>query len=157
MSELKDLDRSRVGPMQRRKARSLVLQALYQWRIAGTEQAKIQADMLAGVSLKKVDTEYFKAVFSGVINNVDEVDQLFETFLDRDLEGLDPVELSVLRIGCYELKYRIDVPYRVVLNEAIELAKRFGGTDGHKFVNSILDRVAPTLRQAELSATKAQS
>jgi len=104
--------------------------------------------------MEKVDGLYFRELLYGVDRNRQSLDRHFENFLDRSVEELDPIELAILRIGAYELEHRIDVPYRVVVNEGIELAKRFGGTDGHKYINSILDRLAPRLRSSETRSRK---
>lgn len=99
--------------------------------------------------MSKVDSAYFRDLIRGVHREQAELDRLIEPFLDRSLAEVDPIELAIVRLGAYELKSRIDVPYRVVINEGIELAKRFGGTEGHKFVNSLLDKLSQRLRLAE--------
>ncbi|MFE8072838.1 transcription antitermination factor NusB [Marinobacteraceae bacterium S3BR75-40.1] len=134
---------------ERRRARVLALQALYQREMAATPVNEIEAQFMVDNDMSKVDTAYFRDLLRGVHRHQTELDRQFENLLDRALDELDPIELSILRLGVYELQHRIDVPYRVVLNEAIELAKRFGGTEGHKYVNSILDKLAPRLRLAE--------
>lgn len=101
-----------------------------------------------------VDDAYFRELLNGVIDLRGELDDLIAPCLDRPMADLDPVELAILRLSTYELKQRVDVPYRVVINEGIELAKTFGATDGHKFVNGVLDKLAPRLRGAELRAGK---
>jgi|TARA_R110000751_G_scaffold98775_1_gene191977 N utilization substance protein B len=138
----------------RRKARSLALQALYSWHMAGQALSDIEAQFRTDNDFSKVDSAYFHELLTGVPRNLDELDNQLGAVLDRDIKELDPVELTVLRIGVYELLKRIDVPYRVVINEAIEMAKSFGATDGHKYVNGILDKLAPRLRKAEVSAAR---
>lgn len=133
---------------QRRKARRLVLQALYQWQMTGDDCADIEAQFRAEYQ-GKYDWDYFHELFTGVPRRVDELDGLLEPHLDRAVTALDPVEKALLRMGTFELLHRIDIPYRVVINEAVELAKQFGATDGHKYVNGILDRLARQLRPAE--------
>ncbi|APQ12151.1 antitermination protein NusB [Pseudomonas oryzihabitans] len=134
----------------RREARSLLVQALYQWHMAGQAINEIEAQFRVDNDFAKVDGAYFHEIIHGVPANKSEIDGLILPCLDRAMDEVDPVELAVLRLSCYELLKRIDVPYRVVINEGIELAKIFGATDGHKFVNGVLDKLAPTLRSAEL-------
>jgi len=133
---------------ERHKARRMIVQALYQWHMAGAPVNDIQAEFLAYYQ-GRIDRDYFREVFAGVVAQASRMDELMAPLLDRDLEKLDPVERSLLRLGLYELSERIDVPYRVVINEAVELAKVYGATDSHKYVNGILDKAAVTLRAAE--------
>lgn len=135
---------------ERHKARRMILQALYQWQMAGAPVNEIQAEFLAYYQ-GKIDRDYFRDVFAAVVAEADALDEKIRPLLDRDLKSLDPVELSLLRLGMYELSSRLDVPYRVVINEAVELAKDFGATDSHKYVNGILDRAAKDLRAVEHS------
>lgn len=130
---------------ERQKARRMVLQALYQWQIAGAVVSDIQAEFRS-YYLGKIDWVYFNEVFPQIPSRVTELDMAIAPLLDRRLHDLDPVELSLLRFGMYELMYRLDVPRRVVINESIELAKVFGATDSYKYINSILDRAARTIR-----------
>jgi len=134
---------------RRKRARKLVLQALYQWQMTSDSLAKIEAQFRTDNDFDRVDGEYFEALFRAIPTQKSELDKQFEPFLDRAVDQLDPIELAILRIGTYEFMHRIDVPYRVVINEAVELAKTFGGTDGHKYVNSVLDKIALRLRPAE--------
>ena len=99
--------------------------------------------------MSKVDSAYFRDILRGVHREQDELDRLLQPFLDRPIHEVDAIELAIVRLGTYELKYRLDVPYRVVINEGIEMAKKFGGTEGHKFVNSVLDKLCHRLRLAE--------
>lgn len=138
----------------RREARSLSVQALYQWHMAGQAINEIEAQFRVDNDFAKVDGAYFHEILHGVPANKGEIDGLILPCLDRAMDEVDPVELAVLRLSCYELLKRIDVPYRVVINEGIELAKIFGATDGHKFVNGVLDKLAPTLREVEVKANK---
>ncbi|WP_437882864.1 transcription antitermination factor NusB [Pseudomonas sp. LRF_L74] len=138
----------------RRVARSLAMQALYQWHMAGQSLNEIEAQFRVDNDFSGVDGVYFREILSGVATQKSELDQAFTPLLSIPLEELDPVELSILRLSTWELKNRVDVPYRVVINEGIELAKVFGATDGHKFVNGVLDKLAPSLRAAEVSANK---
>lgn len=133
----------------RRRARALALQALYQRHFSKTPVSDIEAEFMVDNDMSKVDTAYFRDLLRGVHREQGELDKLLEPFLDRPLQEVDAIELAIVRIGTYELKHRIDVPYKVVINEGIEMAKRFGGTEGHKFVNSILDKLSGRLRLAE--------
>lgn len=138
----------------RRKARSLALQALYGWHVADLPLSDIEAQYRTDNDFAKVDGAYFHELLTGVGKNLTELDECLASVLDRPVKELDPIELSTLRIGVYELMHRIDVPYKVVINEGIELAKTFGATDGHKYVNGILDKLAPRLRSAEVNASR---
>lgn len=143
-----------MNPTQRRNARYYALQAMYQWQINHTPIHELEADFLVNHLKKKTDVDYFKELIHGVPKNVDDIDQHMKPFLSRPLEELDPVELAILRLGIYELAYRLDIPYRVAINESLELTKQFGSIEGFKFVNGILDRVAHQLRQPEVNAQK---
>ncbi|PCC98620.1 transcription antitermination factor NusB [Halopseudomonas pelagia] len=138
----------------RRKARSFALQALYGWHVADLPLSDIEAQYRTDNDFAKVDGAYFHELLTGVGKNLTELDECLATVLDRPVKELDPIELATLRIGVYELMFRIDVPYKVVINEGIELAKTFGATDGHKYVNGILDKLAPRLRSAEVNASR---
>ncbi|TBW51029.1 transcription antitermination factor NusB [Marinobacter halodurans] len=134
---------------ERRRARALVMQALYHRHYSKSSISDIEAEFMVDNDMSKVDSAYFRDLLRGIHREQDDLDRTFEPFLDRPLGEVDPIELAILRLGTYELKHRIDVPYRVVINEGIELAKRFGGTEGHKFVNSVLDKLSRRLRLAE--------
>jgi len=136
----------------RRKARHYAMQALYQWYMAAAPLAVIEAEFRSDYDFSHVDLEYFQAVLHGVPSLVDELDSTLEPLLDRRLDELDPIERTLLRMGIWELRERIDVPYRVVINEAVALAKKFGATDGHKYINGVLDRLARDLRSVEVTA-----
>ncbi|BAN46410.1 transcription antitermination factor NusB [Metapseudomonas resinovorans] len=138
----------------RRQARSLAMQALYSWHIAGQALNEIEAQFRVDNDFSTVDGAYFHEILHGVPRLKTEIDAAFLPCLDRALEEVDPVELAILRLSTYELMQRVDVPYRVVINEGIELAKVFGATDGHKFVNGVLDKLAPRLREAEVRGGK---
>lgn len=137
-------------PAKRHKARHYGLQALYQWCMTGADAAEIIAQFRTDYDFSNVDADYFAALVQGGINQAVQLDQQIQPLLDRPLEELDPVEHSLLRLSGYELAERIDVPYKVVINEAVALAKKFGATDGHKFINGVLDKLALQLRQAEV-------
>lgn len=136
-------------PAARRKAREYVVQAVYQWQMTGNPLNDIEAQYLTTMNEKKVDTVYFQELFNGVLTDLTNIDALLEPNIDRDLEEIDPIERGILRISTFELQKRIDIPKRVVINEAIELAKTFGATDGHKFVNGVLDKLGSNLRPHE--------
>jgi N utilization substance protein B len=137
---------------QRRKARHYALQALYQWHMAGASPRDIEAEFRTDYDFSVVDLEYFQALLNGVVPEVEVLDALYEPLLDRKLSELDPIERSLLRMGSFELRERIDVPYRVVINEAVALAKKFGASESYKYVNGILDKLARQLRGPEVSA-----
>ena len=139
---------------QRRVARSLAMQALYQWHMAGQSLNEIEAQFRVDNDFSGVDGAYFHEILTGVARQKPELDEAFTPFLSIPLDELDPVELAILRLSAWEMKDRVDVPYKVVINEGIELAKVFGATDGHKFVNGVLDKLAPVLRAAEVKANK---
>ena len=138
----------------RRQARTLAMQALYSWHIAGQPLNEIEAQFRVDNDFSAVDGAYFHEILHGVPRQKTEIDAAFLPCLDRALEEVDPVELAILRLSTYEMMNRVDVPYRVVINEGIELAKVFGATDGHKFVNGVLDKLAPRLRAAEVRGGK---
>jgi N utilization substance protein B len=133
-------------PKARYFARRFALQALYQWEITQTPVAMLEAQFLANADIQKADVSYFREILRGVIHQYEMLDKRMEPFLDRSLGSLNYIELAVLRIAVYELSERFDVPYRVIINEALELTKQFGTVEGYKFVNGVLDKVAKTLR-----------
>ena len=142
---------SQTSPSARRKARRFTLQALYQWQLAGAAVSDIEAQFLANQDFAKVDREYFHDLLHGVLGQVKTLDELLTPYLDRRVEEVSQVEKAILRLGAFELKERQDVPYRVVINEGIELAKVFGAEDSFKYVNGVLDKLARQLRYAEAS------
>lgn len=137
---------------ERQKARRMLLQALYQWEMARAPVNEILAEFLVYYQ-GKIDRDFFKEVFPQVIAHASELDEQMQPWLDRELTALDPIELSLLRLGMYELAHRIDIPYKVVINEAVELAKVFGATDSHKYINGVLDRASKELRALEQRGT----
>lgn len=141
--------RPRIPLAQRRKARRLVLQALYQWLMSGSDPLVI-SKQYREETLGKVDWNYFEEVFSEIPGATQKLNESLEPLLDRELVALDPIEKALLYLGTFELANRIDVPYRVVINECVELAKVFGATDSHKYINGVLDKLASELRPAEL-------
>ena len=126
------------------------MQALYQWELTGQVGAGIEDSFLNDWGLEGVDQDYFKQLVQGILKYTTELDRVLEKCLDRDLASVDPIERTVLRIGTYELKFRPEVPVRVVLNEAIELARVFGAEEGYRFVNGVLDRCQKLCRGSEL-------
>ena len=126
------------------------MQALYQWELTGQLGAGIEDSFLNDWGLKGVDQEYFKQLVRGVLKYTVELDRILEKCLDRDLASVDPIERTVLRIGTYELQFHPEIPVRVVLNEAIELARVFGAEEGYRFVNGVLDRCQKLCRGSEL-------
>ena len=140
--------RPRIPLAQRRKARRLVLQALYQWLMSGSDPLVI-SKQYREATLGKVDWNYFEEVFSEIPGATQKLNESLEPLLDRELAALDPIEKALLYLGTFELANRIDVPYRVVINECVELAKVFGATDSHKYINGVLDKLASELRPAE--------
>ncbi len=141
---------SKPKPSERRKARRLAVQALYEWQLSGNLPAEIESQFRQENSFKKVDSEYFSELINSIPEQQPQLDEMLQKHMVRKVEAADPVERAIIRIACYELKNRIDVPYRVVINEAIELAKIFGGTDGHKFVNGVVDKLATEIRSTEV-------
>ncbi|ATB65990.1 transcription antitermination factor NusB [Pseudomonas mosselii] len=139
---------------KRREARKLAMQALYQWHMAKHSLNEVEAQFRVDNDFSDVDGAYFREILHGVPAKKAEIDEALKPCLDTPLGELDPVELAVLRLSTWEFMMRVDVPYRVVINEGVELAKVFGATDGHKFVNGVLDKLAPRLREAEVKANK---
>lgn len=139
---------------KRRAARQMATQALYQLHMAKQSLNEIEAQFRVDNDFSDVDSAYFREILHGVPAKKDQIDAALAPCLDLTIEELDPVELAVLRLSTWELLERIDVPYRVVINEGIELAKVYGSTDGHKFVNGVLDKLAPRLREVEVKAHK---
>lgn len=145
---------NRINPGARRKARHYGLQALYQWHMTGHPVSEIEVQFLSDYDFSAVDIEYFHDIIHHVPANLQELQEAFIPFLDRPFDDLDPIELSLLRLGSYELVKRIDIPYKVAINEAVALAKKFGATDGHKFINGVLDKLAQQVRTAEVNADR---
>ena len=137
-------------------ARKLAMQALYQWQLTGQSAAELRNQYAEEEGWGDADAEYFRELLGGITEGAAGLDATLAGLIDRPVEQLDPVERAVLLIGLYELGHRLEVPWRVVINEGVELAKRFGATDGHKFVNAVLDRAARSLRAAERAAAGAR-
>ena len=138
----------------RRRAREFVLQGLYQWRVGGADEAAIEAQIPDLDDFAKADRDFFVSTLRGVIAQQEKLTALVTKHIDRPFKELSPVEACVLLMGACELVHNPETPYRVVINEAIELTKAFGGTDGHKYVNGVLDKVAAEVRPVEVEAKK---
>ncbi|MFN3296241.1 transcription antitermination factor NusB [Caldimonas sp.] len=139
----------------RRRSREFALQGLYEWLLSGSDAGVIDAHVREQDGFAKCDTAHFDALLHGCIQEAADLDAALARHVDRKTSELSPVEHAVLLIGCYELRHCLDIPYKVVINEAVELAKSFGGTDGHKYVNGVLDKAAADLRPAEVQAARA--
>ena len=138
----------------KQKARKLLVQALYSWELGGTDLETIEVNFHLDNDMTKVDGELFKTVLFGVPQNLDKVDSAYQKYLDREEEKLDPVSRAILRLTSYELIFSIEVPYKVAINEGVNLAKTFGPTDAFKFINGVLDRVAVDTRAVEIASQK---
>ncbi|PZO08840.1 MAG: transcription antitermination factor NusB [Lysobacteraceae bacterium] len=143
-----------IDPHARSRARRRALQAIYAWQLSHTAIAKVIEQFQAEQDMEVADQAYFEDLVRGVEANLGTLDEALSHFLDRDIAQVDPIERAVLRIAAYELRHRIDVPYRVVINEAIETTKRFGSEHGHTFVNGVLDHAAAQWRAAEAQAPR---
>ena len=140
---------SKVNPAKRRKARRFAVQALYQWQLTDASLTSIEMEFIEDNDMQNVDQDYFSELLHKVPAMLSELDEALALCLDRSRDDLTPIELSILRLGAYELQQRWDVPYKVVINEAVDLSKRFGAADGHKYVNGVLDKLARRLRPDE--------
>ncbi|MDP2142524.1 MAG: transcription antitermination factor NusB [Gallionella sp.] len=144
----------KVPASPRHRARELALQGIYQWRVTGGEVSDIEKHTLGEKNLGRYDKPMFSRLLQGALAQHEAIEALLVPYLDRPMSELSPVEFSVLLLGAFELSQCIEVPYKVVINEAVELAKTFGGTDGHKYVNGVLDKLAPQVRAVEFAARK---
>ncbi len=142
----------RVDVWTRRRTRRVLMQGLYQWQMTGADAAQIEQNLAASGSLKRVDQSYFQELLGAILRDSETLDELFSPLLDRKLKDLDKVELAILRLATFELSQRLDIPYRVVIDEAVQLARKFGAEDSHKYVNGVLDGLARALRPAEVTA-----
>jgi transcription antitermination protein NusB len=136
----------------RTNARKTAVQALYQWQMTGQSLVEIERQFVEEERLKDVQKSYFTELFHSVPKNLGDIDEALNEFVDRPVDMIDPVERAILRIGAYELLHRLDMPYRVILNEGINLAKYFGADGSHKYVNGILDKIAQKTRAVEIKA-----
>ena len=140
-----------IDPAARSRARRRALQAVYAWQLSQSPVEKVIENFRAEQDMEVADLEYFEALVRGVAEHLGPIDAVLARYIDRDVAQVDPIERAVLRIAGYELAYRLDVPYRVVINEAIETTKRFGAEHGHTYVNGVLDRAAGEWRAAEIA------
>lgn len=138
---------TKMKPAARRKSRKLAIQAIYSWQLSGNHIGDIEQQMLLENNVSKVDVEYFRDLISGVATHSDTLDDIIRPHLDRPFKDIDMVEKAICRLGAYELKYRLDVPVKVAINESIELAKVFGAEDSHKFVNGVLDKALKFIKR----------
>jgi N utilization substance protein B len=136
----------------RTRARELLLQALYQEQIAGHDRRELLSQFREQAAYQRVDQAFFEELLNAICKTREALEETVGGIIDRPLDQLDPVELAILLIGVYELQWRIDIPYRVVINEGVNLAKRFGAMDGHKYINACLDTAAQSLREIEVKA-----
>jgi len=136
----------------KRRARKLAVQALYQRLLSGDELSEIEAQFRAIHVSENVDLDYFSRLLQGVTKGIESLDEAFEPFLDRPIKSINPIELTILRLGAFELLEALDVPYRVVLDESITLAKTFGAKDGHRYVNGVLNKLARKVRAVEIDS-----
>jgi len=136
----------------RHRAREFALQGLYQWLLSQEDAGVIDAHIRGAHGFDKADAEHFNLLLHGAIRDVAELRAAITPLIDRTIDQLSPIEHAVLLIGTFELKHHIEIPYKVVINEAVELTKSFGGIDGHKYVNGVLDKLAATLRPTEIAA-----
>jgi transcription antitermination protein NusB len=139
----------------RRRAREIALQGLYEWLISGAEPALVEANLREHDGFNQCDLPHFMALLHGSIEGAVAIDQILAKYVDRKTSSLSPVEHAALMIAVFELQHCMDIPYKVVINEAVELAKNFGGTDGHKYVNGVLDKACAELRSVEVQAYRA--
>ena len=139
---------------KRSRARHLAVQALYQWQMTGQDVGDVVGQFLASQDGTKFEVDYFRDLLRGIAINLNALDAWLQPHVDRPIAQIDPVERAILRLGAYELAHHPEVPYRVVINEAVELAKVFGAEEGHKYVNGVLDKVARTLRAPEVGTAR---
>ena len=131
----------------RRRARECAVQALYSWAVSQNSPEIVELNFMTEQDMKGVYTPYFRKLFRQTVENVETVERIMQGYLDRGLEELDPIEKAILRLAVYELQFEADVPYKVVINEAIEVAKVFGADESHKYINGVLDKIAPVVRR----------
>lgn len=132
-------------PSARRRARECAVQALYSWALSGNTAEQVELAFVLDQDLEGVDKLYFRKLFRQTVENIETVDFAISPYIDRAFDELDPIEKAILRLAVYELRFESDVPYKVVINEAIEVAKVFGADESHKYINGVLDKIAPAL------------
>ena len=138
----------------RGKSRRLAMQAIYQWQMTGDNISDIKQQFFDENNMAKLDSDFFSEMVSGVASSISELDPLLEKYMSRNIESVDPVERSILRLATYEFINRFDVPYRVVLNEAVNITKEYCAENSHTFVNAVLDKVAKEIRHLEVKSAK---
>lgn len=143
-----------IDPAARSRSRRRALQAIYAWQLAGASIDSLLAQFRTEQDMEIADLAYFEELVSGVVTHCAQLDEAFQVYLDREVAEVDPIERAVLRIATYELIHRLDVPYRVVINEAIETTKRFGADHGHSYINGVLDKAAAKYRATEAQAPR---
>lgn len=141
-----------VRKPSRQKARRFALQAIYQWQIAQTPRGDLLAQYRAEPEMIRCDSAYFAELVEGVLSHEPDLENLFEQALDRPVNQLDPIERAVLLLGAYELQNHPEIPYRVIINEAVELAKRYGAAESHRYINGVMDRMAQRIREIEIDS-----
>lgn len=147
-----ELDEVEATVSSRTQARRVALQALYQWQMNHTEPYLIEKHFFdSGWLSGQLDRDWFRELLTQVIAQAESLDEVYATYLDRHVKMINPVERTILRMATYELQTQVQIPYKVVINEAVELSKRFGAEDGHKYINGVLDKVAKQLRPLEFS------
>ncbi len=144
----------RAPKKSRRKAREFAVQGLYQWTLTGDDAGTLLRQLHEEKEFPKIDEEHLAALLRGVISEAQALDELVAPYLDRAVDELSPVEHAILLLAAYEMSRHLEIPYRVVINEAVELAKTFGGTDGHRFVNGVLDKLAAQVRVVEIGGVR---
>jgi len=142
-------DPPKKNTSRRRRSRNVAMQAMYQWQFNQLPALDLVHEFLTKEDTPKVDQTYFSELVVGILKHINEIDELLLQRIDRQISELNPVELAVLRVATFELKYRLEIPYRVVINEALEVAKSYGSDEGHKYINGVLDRMAKELRPLE--------
>ena len=147
---------AKINQRARHRARRALLQAIYQWQISGHSAAEIERQFATGEALRRADKAFFSTCLDAVLTGAAKLDTLYEAYLDRRVDQLDHIERAVLRAGVLELRDRIEVPFKVVLDEWVTLASQFGAEDGHRYINGVLDRVAKDLRPVEVAADTTQ-
>ena len=132
-------------PSARRRARERTVQALYSWAVSGNPAEQVELAFVLDQDMDGVDKPYFRKLFRQTVENIETIDFSISPYIDRAFDELDPIETAILRLAVYELRFELDVPYKVVINEAIEVAKVFGADESHKYINGVLDKIAPAL------------
>ena len=154
MSEAKSSAPKKSVAKARGKSRRFAMQAIYQWQMTGDNITDIKQQFFDENNFSIIDSDYFSELVSGVASSISELDPILEKYMSRLVESVDPVERSILRLATYEFLHRLDVPYRVILNEAISITKEYCSENSHTFVNAVLDKVAKEVRHIEVQSVK---